>query len=103
MGVALCLRPGFQTRGVEVKLSRRTAMTNEIIDIIKPGFERAFRRNILYRSTGLVLFDLGDDSVSQLDLFRRGPQNGADEEASCRSGPDNLVENIPGPCLPPGV
>src|SRR5690242_1600811 len=94
--------PGFQTRGVEVKLLRRTAMPNEIIDIVRPGFEQAFRRNLLYRSTGLVLFDLGDDSVSQLDLFG-GPQNGADEEASCRSGPDNLVENIPGPYLPPGV
>src|SRR6266446_2528657 len=48
---------------------RRTAMPNEIIDSIRPGFEQIFQRNIPYRSTGIVLFDLGDDSVAQLDLF----------------------------------
>ena len=36
---------------------------------IRPGFEQTFKPNTLYRSTGIVLFDLGDDSVAQLDLF----------------------------------
>jgi hypothetical protein len=44
-------------------------MPNEIIDIIRPGFEHTFQRNTFYRSTGIVLFNLGDDSVAQLDLF----------------------------------
>jgi len=69
-GVAIYLRTqDFRHAGAEVKLSRRTAMPNEIIDIIRPGFEQTFHRNTLYRSTGIVLFDLRDDSVAQLDLF----------------------------------
>jgi DNA polymerase IV len=70
MGVAIYLRTqDFRHVGVEMKLSRRTAMPNELIDIVRPGFDQTFRRDTSYRSTGIILFDLDDDSVTQLDLF----------------------------------
>jgi len=52
-----------------VKLSRRTAIPNELIAAIRPGFKQVYRPGTLYRATGVVLVNLEDDSVAQLDLF----------------------------------
>ena len=69
-GVAIYLRTqDFKHVGVEVKLSRRSAIPSDIIDAIRPAFQELFQARTLYRSTGVVLFDLRDDSVAQLDLF----------------------------------
>jgi len=59
----------FNSAGIEVKLSRRTAIPNELIKAIRPGFRQVFRPGTLCRSTGVVLLNLEDDSVAQLDLF----------------------------------
>ncbi len=69
-GVIIYLRAqDFNSSGIEVKLSRRTAIPNELIEAIRPGFQQVFRPTTLYRSTGVVLVNLEDDSVAQLDLF----------------------------------
>ena len=69
-GVAIYLRTqDFRSAGMEIRLSRRSAVPNEIIEMIKPAFERVFQCGTLYRSTGVVLFNLEDDSTAQLDLF----------------------------------
>ena len=69
-GVIIYLRAqDFNSAGIEVKLSRRTAIPNELIEAIRPGFRQVFRPGTLYRSTGVVLVNLEDDSVAQLDLF----------------------------------
>jgi hypothetical protein len=63
----------INSAGIEVKLSRRTAIPNELIEAIRPGFKQVYRPGTLYRATGVVLVNLEDDSVAQLDLFG-GPQ-----------------------------
>ncbi len=69
-GVIIYLRTqDFKSAGIEVKLSRRTAIPNELIEAIRPGFKQVYRPGTLYRATGVVLVNLEDDSVAQLDLF----------------------------------
>jgi hypothetical protein len=69
-GVIIYLRSqDFNSVGLEVKLSRRTAIPNELIEAIRPEFRQVFQTGTLYRSTGVVLANLEDDSVVQLDLF----------------------------------
>ena len=69
-GVIIYLRAqDFKSVGIEVKLSRRTAIPNELIEAIRPGFKQVYRPGTLYRATGVVLVNLEDDSVAQLDLF----------------------------------
>ncbi len=70
LGIAIYLRThDFRSAGMEVRLSRQTAIPNELIEIIRPAFEQVFKRGTPYRSTGVVLFNLRDDSTAQLDLF----------------------------------
>ncbi len=59
----------FKDRGVEIKFSRQTAFSNEIIGLANLAFKDIFNPNILYRSTGIVLFGLEEMDNSQLDLF----------------------------------
>jgi hypothetical protein len=69
-GVIIYLRTqDFKSAGIEVKLSRRTAIPNELIDAVRPSFRQVFRAGTLYRATGVVLISLEDDSIAQLDLF----------------------------------
>jgi len=69
-GVVIYLRTqDFRSSGMEIKLSRPTAIPNEIIEAVRPAFERILQSGTRYRSTGVVLLDLQEDSVVQLDLF----------------------------------
>lgn len=71
-GVAIYLRTqDYRSSGMELKLSRRTAIPNEIIEVARAAFERVFQPRTRYRATGVVLFNLEEDSIVQLDLFGR--------------------------------
>jgi nucleotidyltransferase/DNA polymerase involved in DNA repair len=59
----------FVVRGLEVKFSRKTSFPHEIIEAVTPLFENLFQPQDAYRSTGVVLVKLEDDSMAQLDLF----------------------------------
>jgi len=59
----------FKDRGVEIKFSRQTNFSHDIIGLTKSAFEDIFNPNILYRSTGVVLFKLKEIDDSQMDLF----------------------------------
>ncbi|MHB8159669.1 MAG: DinB/UmuC family translesion DNA polymerase [Thermoleophilia bacterium] len=55
--------------GAKVKFSRPTAFPYEVIAALEPVFQRLFRPAKLYRSTGVVLLGLTDDTIVQPDLF----------------------------------
>lgn len=59
----------FRSRGMEVKFSRKTALPQEILEVVSSLFGHLFNPNEQYRATGVVLFDLEDDRARQLDLF----------------------------------
>lgn len=59
----------FRTRGLEIKLSKQTNIPTEIIEKSKVGFHRLFKSSTLYRSTGIVLWNLKEDTEIQPDLF----------------------------------
>jgi DNA polymerase-4 len=59
----------FKDSGVELKFSRRTAFSHEIINLAHTAFDGLFNPQALYRSTGIVLFALEEQNVAQLDLF----------------------------------
>ncbi len=69
-GIALYLRQqDFQHTGIELKLSRPTAIPSDLITLADEHFDEFFKQNTLYRATGLTLLGLQEDKVSQLDLF----------------------------------
>jgi len=59
----------FKDRGMELKLSRATAFPSDIIHAIEPVFDQIYRRGVQYRSTGITLTKLREDSNEQQDLF----------------------------------
>lgn len=59
----------FQSAGLEVKLSRPTAYPADILPFLKGLFDRLYKENRPYRSTGVVLADLTGDKSWQLSLF----------------------------------
>jgi DNA polymerase-4 len=59
----------FRNSGLEIKLSKTTAIPVDIIGSIKDGFNSLFKKGVLYRSTGVVLWNLGEESELQPDLF----------------------------------
>lgn len=69
-GVIIFLRlQDFRDIGLEIKLSRVTAFPNEILKLIEPAFNQIFQPTLQYRSTGVILFGLEEESIKQLDLF----------------------------------
>jgi len=68
--VAFYLRQqDFRHTGIELKLSRPTAIPSDLINLVDEHFDEFFKQNTLYRATGVVLLGLEEDKVSQLDLF----------------------------------
>lgn len=59
----------FHDYALEVKFSRPTAFSHEIIHALKPLFDRLFVPSLCYRSTGVWLFQLTGDDRIQLNLF----------------------------------
>ncbi|MBE0430042.1 MAG: DNA polymerase IV [Thermoleophilia bacterium] len=59
----------YRGDGAEMRFSRATAFPHEIIRAMEPVFRRLFDPRERYRSTGVVLFKLIDDTITQPDLF----------------------------------
>lgn len=59
----------FHDRGLEIKFSRPTAFPHEIIKSVDEIFNQIYRKNTLYRSTGITLINLTDSKILQPDLF----------------------------------
>jgi len=59
----------YRGNGAEVRFSRPTAFAHEVVRAMEPVFERLFDPKERYRSTGVVLFKLTEDTIIQPDLF----------------------------------
>ena len=59
----------FDTWGLEAKLSRPAAATNELTSPLARLFDKLYRPGVLYRSTGVVLSHLADPLPAQFGLF----------------------------------
>lgn len=78
-GVALHLRSqSYDHAGSDTKLARPTSSTNELTSVLLDLFDEIYRPGVLYRATGVVLFELTDRVPSQFTLFedpRRAIEN----------------------------
>ena len=61
----------FEHSAVNIKLSKLTNFPTEIIANSKEAFNQIFNPTILYRSTGIVLWNLKEDVEIQPDLFNQ--------------------------------
>ncbi|HTW96241.1 MAG TPA: DNA polymerase IV, partial [Candidatus Methylomirabilis sp.] len=59
----------FYDNGLEIKLTHATAFPHEIIKAVEAPFNKLFKKNTLYRSTGVTLINLTDSKIKQPDLF----------------------------------
>ena len=59
----------FRYHGCEIKLTNSTNVPQDILKAVTEYFPKAYRRNTLYRTTGITLMKLHDAHKSQLDLF----------------------------------
>ena len=70
-GGAVCLlrTQDFRDFGLEVKFSRPTAFSHEVLHALTPLFDQLFFPSLLYRSTGVWLCRLTGEQDLQLNLF----------------------------------
>lgn len=59
----------YRGNGIEVRFSRPTAFAHEVVHAMGPVFNKLFDPRERYRSTGVVLFKLTEDTITQPDLF----------------------------------
>ncbi len=69
-GVALYLRSqSYEHASRDAKLARPTSSTNELTSVLAELFDGVYRPDVLYRATGVVLFELVELGPSQFTLF----------------------------------
>lgn len=61
----------YRFLGLEFKLTGRTSSPVEVLGVIGKHFDKVFDPLRLYRSTGVVFFDMSEAGETQLDLFGR--------------------------------
>lgn len=59
----------FGVMAMEIKLVRPSAFDNDVLNAIKPVFNRLYQSGQAYRATGVVLSELSDADAVQGDLF----------------------------------
>lgn len=59
----------FVDKGIELKLSHPTAIPGDLIKLLEKNFDTLYKKNTLYRSTGVVLNNLTEAVSKQLDIF----------------------------------
>lgn len=59
----------FESRGIEVRLSRPSAFAHDIVHALEKVFGKLYRPGVLYRQTGVVFYNLTEDTITQPDLF----------------------------------
>ena len=62
-------KQNFEGAACEIKLSRPSSQPLELSDLLQQAFQDLFRKDDLYRATGIVLLDLVPDTVRQYSLF----------------------------------
>ena len=59
----------FSYSGLELKLSQKVSVPQEILTLIRSHWKEVYIPNVLYRASGVVLMDLDHDSTETIDLF----------------------------------
>lgn len=59
----------FKGEGMECSLSVATSIPSDVIQVIRPAFEKIFKQGHEYRATGVILTKLAEDRIRQPDLF----------------------------------
>ncbi|OGH70103.1 MAG: DNA polymerase IV [Candidatus Magasanikbacteria bacterium RIFCSPHIGHO2_02_FULL_51_14] len=59
----------FASFGLEAELSRASAYPNDLLNVVRGMFADLFQEKTLYRSTGVVLCDLQENTNIQTSLF----------------------------------
>ena len=68
--IALFLKTiNFLYSGCEVRLNRPSAYPMDLSDLIRTSFDSLYRKDILYRATGVVLMEMCSDLPVQYSLF----------------------------------
>ncbi len=62
-------KQNFEGSVCEIRLSRPSSQPMELTDLLQQAFQDLFRKDDLYRATGIVLVDLVPDNVRQYSLF----------------------------------
>ena len=62
-------RNNYDEEGLEARLSRSTAATQEVIPLVRALFGCLFKEGVAYRSVMVFLSRLSDEGSDQLDLF----------------------------------
>lgn len=73
LGVVL-RRQDFRHDGLEAKLNRPTAVTLEVLPLIRELFDRVYGANVEYRATLVSLGGLENDRAEQMELFEDRPR-----------------------------
>ena len=68
--IALFLKTiNFLYSGCEVRLNRPSAYPMDLSDLVRASFDSLYRKDILYRATGVVLMEMCSDLPVQYSLF----------------------------------
>ncbi len=59
----------FKHYGFEIKLAQATSYPMSIRKDLKEGFEKIYRKNILYRASGATIYDFCENNQKQTSLF----------------------------------
>ena len=87
----------FEYRGSEMKLTRPSAHPLELCDVLRGLFDELYRREDLYRATGVILVDLMPDRNVQYSLFE-SPMR-ADKVRDLYEAVDEMREKFGKHCL----
>jgi DNA polymerase-4/DNA polymerase V len=87
----------FEYRGSEVKLTRPSAHPLELCEVLRGLFDELYRREDLYRSTGVILAELKPDRNVQYTLFESPLQ--AEKVRDLYEAVDEMREKFGKHCL----
>ena len=59
----------FHHHVIEIKLAEPTAFPMSIRRELKEGFEKIYRKNVLYRASGATIYDFCENTQKQASLF----------------------------------
>jgi DNA polymerase-4/DNA polymerase V len=67
--VPILKKQDFDSAACEIKLNRPSSQPLELSDLLHDAFQSLFRKNEMYRATGIILLDPAPDTHTQYSLF----------------------------------
>lgn len=60
---------GFAHHGIEIKLTESTSYPMSIRKELKEGFEKIYKKNVMFRASGATIYDFCENTQKQASLF----------------------------------